>query len=394
MEEVKRPKDIKDKGNILGVRTQIKQGESISSYLIRLGTANGLYFREILSILLKERKALYAIMNHNEYRLDTVTSNYINIEYLSVITGQPKELFELSALDNLYMKLKNNNMKYKNELLNKQSTFFLCNERRFCPLCLGENPKIFYLKWQCLWVNICLKHNCNLTTKCIFCNKTQPYLHSNLSVGECCHCERRLSGSVGLHELKQSIKEVKKVDEDLKNLIKNNSNLYPHIGNFNQEKGLIISLLYANQIFWLKYSSDIYIYKEGVFLKDELRTFRDYMTNENNVKVKSGIMSLPWLFRILRRIDIDFSMFCSLEIPEIFIDTVVKYYHLEIIKKDMPTCIAKECRSFGKKAMICYQSKIEDISKDTFFEYKCRGCNKYYSYFYSKKEWGNYSKSS
>lgn len=165
---------------IFTVRPNLRTGESLWSYLLRLTSQNGIPLLSIINSI-KQWDRKY-VQRSDLHLLDIAPGSILNIEQLSNLTGQSIErLFEATFAP--LMKTFGVNQEI-------QSARFLSgmilDTYRFCPECLKE--MLYYrLLWKMAPVTACIKHDVFLVNGCPSCKKQINFVDVEY-LGVCPHC--------------------------------------------------------------------------------------------------------------------------------------------------------------------------------------------------------------
>ncbi|RAP22863.1 hypothetical protein C2W64_03422 [Brevibacillus laterosporus] len=225
------------------VRPRMKEGESLTSYILRVAMANCFDYMRILKIVNTKRnnKDIW----RRTFRFDVSADGRIDMFRLSKLLKITE--FEIQSMT--FMPLANKLIEegyYTSEqILIALPKLIEINKRCFCPLCLKEQG-YYKLLWQVKEIDMCNIHLCRLQSSCQNCMKLQPYISENLAIMQCKYCHSRLT-TQGI----QKIEDEKEINYQSDKYIKWNymlnekSRIAPRITGVSSDKIISYSILYA-----------------------------------------------------------------------------------------------------------------------------------------------------
>jgi len=169
--------------DVLPLHPEPEYLESLTSYLMRLATLNGISSVDGISALsfpLQDRRITREIADYPPVSFDQLmTVGVCNKETLRRTT-----FFHLAA-------------KFGRSALPQPISRFLSGcismHLRYCPLCLAEqNKKYYLLSWRFLAFIVCYRHKCQLLEVCEHCYALIPLFTTPFKLGYCPQCKKSL----------------------------------------------------------------------------------------------------------------------------------------------------------------------------------------------------------
>jgi hypothetical protein len=309
------------------IRPRPKDGESFTSYLIRLSNLNGFNYHSILKRFGTKR-------DRNHYSFDIYPERFLDLDEFSNQVNQNRETIIRLSFQPLLDKFVEFDAISSDNL--GLSRLIEQDHRRFCIKCLEED-KYFHLLWQVREIKVCPIHRIELTAKCNVCNREQPYISNFVINGLCHYCHSPLSERV-LDNLKTvdgiddiELQHQSPVLKDWDTLL--NPNITLHVNNqLTKDKAIALKLLYLLET---KKTTN---YKLGslVYTRKKLRAF----INDSKYVSKPQI---PETIKVVQKMGIGINEFANLEIPREFQMSVIK----EDKEQKLGPCFAPWCPSFG-----------------------------------------------
>ena len=191
-------------------------GESLGSYLCRVSQNNKIINIPSLQKLLFPDVHIRNLRNFNEFKPGNMSHFYSSLNLNS------------NMMKKTFWNLSDNFGRPKSpQVSSKFLSSLITHNRKFCPLCLGDENKIL-LVWKFNSVEICLNHEIYLINECQTCRVMIKNLPKNLSNLLCPNCNSDLRKSN--YEQNNSIKKLnqqKNIQNNFgfllqKNLIKQN----------------------------------------------------------------------------------------------------------------------------------------------------------------------------
>lgn len=229
----------------LTIRPEIKDGESLSSYLMRACRANMVLYLDLLRHVQPIRSM--DVFYRRSIRIDIMPQQKHDMKRLAMLIGQTeKSLFEMTY-DSLRLKFNHYGLYFDESFLTLMPVLLESNKRKFCTHCLEENLG-FQMLWQVRDIDVCFKHNVKLRTSCPICNHDQSYIHNNLGAYRCYHCENYLfSENQQFHEANEEYMH-QRYDE-WKYILDSKKRLFPGlVDGLDLQKTICITLIYILQL--------------------------------------------------------------------------------------------------------------------------------------------------
>jgi DNA-binding transcriptional regulator YiaG len=168
--------------DVLPIHPQPEPLESFTSYLMRLGEANGIQYPYDLGHRLFPGQNSYVIR---------ILTDHVPVSFGSV--PQQACCSETRLLATTFHHL---GRKFGRSLKGRTSSSFLhgtiAPSLRYCPLCLQQEQPYYRLPWRFLSLTSCGQHGCRLLDRCGACHQPIRLLHSTMRVGVCPSCQTPL----------------------------------------------------------------------------------------------------------------------------------------------------------------------------------------------------------
>lgn len=360
---------------MFGKRPIIKEGESLTSYLMRIGEANGIDADKIINYLCPKSKN-YKIMKRDINVLDILPHRMINSTKLFESFGISKDIIEKSTFTNIFPKFLENIFEgeytYRsviNEDLHKY-------ERYFCPQCLKEEG-VYKLLWCVKEIVICDKHKVKLDCKCNVCGTIQPYFSHSLAQFKCYNCGFLLYQQNAKIEYNEEIIEQQlNIYKQWRYLLDGEKILMKRIMGFSLEKSLIVYVLYLHDI----------LKKSGKYESEKLRNQKYLRAIKNTLKggVRTVYVSIKSLFKFIREMGLDLEQLSTIEIPPKYIKSLTSNDNCII---EFGVCQAPWCTSHDSNANIVNLDKCH-YNKDKYRNHSvCIKCLCIYGFNRDSDKW-------
>lgn len=341
------------------IRLAPKDGESFSSYLLRVCERNKVNINDFLN---SQNNYYKKFDLRNSHHLDIFPSKFINLHDISRLVGASDRLLLNCTLYSLLhyfcSKTYFTKLKGQNDTLLKY--FFNIKQRYYCTHCL-KNDIYYKLFWQFKDINICNIHLNPLTSFCSNCNKEQPYIHKKLVQASCFYCNQSLitqsNNPKKLHKLETQEKlwyfeQLCKIQESFL------------FGNFQipDFRHKIIKFLYlCNKT------------AETFNIKNLELISRDYkykLINNliNNSMVSSFDISVSLLLKVLRIRNKTIDDFQNISVPYAFLESLAEY----IEKNKSLKCLTPWCTEYNSSNLLYKVKKIRSKTHNNL--HLCLGC--------------------
>ncbi len=169
---------MRDYFDLLPVRPEPLPFESLTSYIGRLGDANGFVSRhQFVQFCFPDESSTFVheFTGLNLRPLADVTG--FSVHTLLPLTFQP-------LVRRFYPQI-------KRSTITQALIHMLVSHRRYCPQCLSEHGYDSLL-WRFNEIRGCLRHDCALVEVCPHCQQSLPYLSVVLAMHGCPHCGQDL----------------------------------------------------------------------------------------------------------------------------------------------------------------------------------------------------------
>lgn len=353
----------------LTVQPKPKPNESLSSFIVRVATENGISMftiRRYITIGAQSRYKQLPIF----HQVDWVHEN-IDMEKLSTELGVEVSDLEKYTFTPLQKYFNENGVvdipQYKVSL----SKEIITNKRRYCPICLASNG-IYKLLWQVSSISYCDEHHIALQNKCNSCGKSLPYVFETMAIHLCVHCGDSL-------KLKRYISERNEFDLGEKQRKYDDWN-YLLSGAFKQIKPNINTI--ESLAYLILYVSSVDSHKNSFnrrrvryFSLKRIKGLAAYIRNNRNVV--SFKVNLQDIFTVSRKEEISVEELFNTTVPDTFINSFF------INKKDsqIGVCLAPWCKYYksveGMReiALTADNKKTINRNRVTYRKlYACTGC--------------------
>ncbi|QIC07174.1 TniQ family protein [Brevibacillus sp. 7WMA2] len=327
------------------VRPRMRKVESLTSYILRVGTANYFDYKRILKMVNTKRnnKDIW----RRTFRFDVFVDGRIDMFRLSKLLKISEYEIQSMTFMPLVNKLIEEGHYTSEQILIALPKLIEINKRYFCPLCLKEQG-YYKLLWQVKEIDMCNIHLCRLQSSCQNCMELQPYISENLAIMQCKYCHSKLT-TQGI----QKIEDEKEINYQSEKYIKWNymlnkkSRIAPRITGVPSDKIISYSILYAANAPEEEYN----------FRKIKSKIREDYI--HRIIRFVNGEdspqhVTFPQLINILEALQISIHDFAQLKVPPIFIRSIPK--NQDTRNKH---CLTPWCSSYKTNVTM---RKIEHIS--------------------------------
>ncbi|NMM62238.1 TniQ family protein [Clostridium sp. P21] len=373
--------------DILPIRPQIKEGESLSGYLMR--SANLLYIdpKDLLKQICYEFNFHYSFSNmvgrHSYYviafRLDTLPFRFLNKDGFCYILNKFQEKVEGMTFANIFYKLGYVHDMNPNEYGCVLSNKLVGNFRRFCPKCLNEEG-IYKLLWQVREIDICDKHKLRLQDTCPKCKSKQKYYSIELSENRCCKCGEDLGKIKQCEEVRyENIETQLGYYNDWLCMLNPKIIINNPIYGLTNEQSLAAKCMYVAQNQKAYFNS----WENDILSKAITRNLA-YIFNE---KKKKHLVTLNTIFTTVRKKRISLEDFSRVKVPQSYINSLKKKDKV-VDRIDANTvCLSPWCKYYGKNLAIKEFDGYSYKRRQRFNQYVCMGCYIVYEFNQVNKCW-------
>lgn len=320
----------------LGIRFKPLPGESLSGYLMRMATANGVDVKKLTNEL--KIKSLPKTVRDRTYLFDIYPQLLVDIGKLSEWMGQPNYILEKTTFSPVVKKLFSGEdiVMPKGTVRTNISTSIVKDRRRFCSQCLKEG-RGYQLLWQVAEIEICDRHLTKLTSDCANCTTDQSYISENLSYYQC---------ETGNHDLKnqsqESVAEAEVIDQlkkydDWRFLLDPTSTFIPNIEGLNRNQCLAVLLLYITKTQKMPFSAK----SRSILSHNDIYKYRNIISQPDECNLNAD---LDHLLKIIRKSGMTVKEVAAINIPHDFLISCMDLSN----DKSTPVCLAPWCCSYRK----------------------------------------------
>ncbi|WP_078543088.1 TniQ family protein [Litchfieldia alkalitelluris] len=315
----------------LTLRPDIIEGESISSYLLRLANINKINIAQLFRLVRNEKK--YIKVGSYVEKLDFYPKDIIKIENFVSITNLPINLIDHHSFSSTIIKWFGD--KAGKIIFLKETEV---KNRKFCLSCLVETGA-YKLLWQVKEIRLCNKHLTKLKSKCDKCGHALPYVNENIALFKCCNCSALLLEQEEQIETNSFVIESQlQCYKDWK-LIQTLSSS-PKFNSINHRK-------LAAQVLYIADNNRIKLKKH------QMRRLRNIVKGKSDDRV-----TLNLLFSVLRNVGINLEEIIDIEVP---ISYLRPLFRTNVSK--LGRCLSPWCNYRGTKF------KMKRIMKSTTQRY-------------------------
>lgn len=311
--------------NKFTIRIKPYNGESLFSFIIRLGNKNGLGFLATCNLFKTSQDDYF--QSSEAGILNFVPSNHININKLSKAVGvDEKYILKTTLFFSIYTFCEDSEAeraRFVSGLLN--------NKFRYCSSCLNEK-NYHKLLWCINNIDICIEHKIKLKDKCLRCNNIL-YLEKMTTTNICPYCGFDLRSIIENEKLSSENLEFSRwITETWETLLFNK-----HRKLKNDETAMKVLYILNNyeMIF------DRNIIKINSKLYSCIETLLQHARNSLSINRK---IHFSILFRILHENNVSMEEFIDLKVPCGFVKSVMAGI---TIKKDKVSCLAPWCVNYN-----------------------------------------------
>ncbi|ETT50668.1 MULTISPECIES: TniQ family protein [Paenibacillus] len=365
----------------LTIRPEIKDGESLSSYLMRACRANMVLYLDLLRHVQPIRSM--DVFYRRSIRIDIMPQQKHDMKRLAMLIGQTeKSLFEMTY-DSLRLKFNHYGLYFDESFLTLMPVLLESNKRKFCTHCLEENLG-FQMLWQVRDIDVCFKHNVKLRTSCPICNHDQSYIHNNLGAYRCYHCENYLfSENQQFHEANEEYMH-QRYDE-WKYILDSKKRLFPGlVDGLDLQKTICITLIYILQL-QLEESPTQYRYNlvSRLLRHDFLHSILRFINDQTSPQK----VTFPQLMKILNKAKIRMIDFVEMKVPASYVNSIKS---LKVQESVIRKCLSPWCITFEKS------DALKEIPYTHFSSFKnqkfsntsiCVNCGIRYGLNMNTKQW-------
>lgn len=366
----------------LTIRPLIKEGESLSSYLMRTCQANKIDYLDLINYVQPKKTADF--LYKRSFRIDVLPQQKHDIKSLAELLGQTEKKILGMTFNSLRVNLSCSEFYTDNSFLSLMPLLMEIKLRKFCSHCLKENSG-FQKLWQIKGIEYCIKHKVKLRNSCSVCNQEQPYIQNNLGEYRCLYCEDYLfSNDQESPELIELGDDQLKIYENWKYLLKPESQILPRIINgLSLEQTVCLTVIFALQS---QIEESPTQFRSNLVSKLLRSEYLYRMLRSFNEKGPSQKITLPHLLKILKRTGISLEHFINIQVPDSYIMSI-KYRDKERASR---RCLTPWCTTY-KKADAIMQIPFNNYSYYNKERYSkasiCTNCSIRFGYKASTKEW-------
>ncbi len=354
---------------LLTVKPKPKPNESLSSFIVRVATENGISMftiRRYITTGAQSRYKQLPIFHQVDWVHENIDMGKLSTELEVEVSDLKKYTFtplQIYFNENGVVDIP----QYKASLGKE----IITNKRRYCPLCLTSNG-IYKLLWQVSSISCCNEHHIALQNKCNSCGKSLPYVFETMAVHLCVHCGDSL-------KLKRYISERNEFDLGEQQRKYNDWN-YLLSGAFQQIKPNLNTI--ESLACLILYVSSVDSHKNS-FNRRRVRYFSlrrivglaAYIRNNRNVTAYK--VNLQDIFTVCRKEEISVQELFNTTVPDTFINS------FSINKNDsqIGACLAPWCKYYKsvdrmKETTLTTDNKKRINRKGVTYRkiYACTGC--------------------
>ena len=286
---------------MLPVRVKPKENESMTSLIVRLSKVNGVDINTMYRWINNE----YLKSNSNE-GLRCLNLYEINTLSLAELINTPKESLHKCGFYNVF-KI------FASHIPFGEARFIegmIRNEYCYCPECI-KNKDYHKLFWTLSDINYCTEHEVSLLSKCPYCNTTLLYRDIE-SFDICPYCNKNLYININ--------KEI--IDDDKKNYDKWTIGSWEILLNTNN-KTIECDEAAIRVIYILNGLNNVFSnenVKNKINNQNMYEAILRYARGTNSSK---KMLHLSFIFKVLYQNRVSMDEFLNMEVPEIFIDSLM-----------------------------------------------------------------------
>ncbi|ASJ56832.1 hypothetical protein BP422_26915 [Brevibacillus formosus] len=349
------------------IRPKPIYGESLSSYLIRIGQLNQLTYIDISHLIKSDHRQ--RVHQRSSFKIDLFAQKFISSKKIDEVLNLDMSTWKSMTFSYLYEKFYD-----QAELEVSHELFFSGNmintsTRSFCPKCLKEEKGVYKLLWQVKELNVCQKHSVPLRDTCPTCGKRQPYVFDSMANAECSYCRNKLYEKKDEHA-QVSIEKQPTIYSDWEYLIDPNKKGVT-VWYKDKRRSALISLFFLAQGEKFPFARE----EIEALSADYKHSSLKYLKEKRDVK-KSYRVTLPVILKVLRKKEKNVDYFFSLQVPIDYIQSVIS----EESRYEIGTCKAPWCISYESKRSMKRISKLFLKNDNKIFgaPYICIDCNVIY----------------
>ncbi|WP_157663852.1 TniQ family protein [Sutcliffiella horikoshii] len=356
------------------IRPKIKNGESLTSYLIRISTINKVDFIDTFKKFYRNEKYV-GVLKKRIHLIDVMPNEVIDIKELGRAIGKEyDEINKYTFEPTIKLFSDDPNIQRKYYFFFMMLKLVENTNRKFCPICLHQE-KYHKLIWKVKEINFCDLHKIKLETRCMNCNTPVSFLVG--SIDKCVSCKKKIYNKKKVENLKIDENEARKY-KDWYFLLGEDGNTIELNQNFNnKEQDGCLKLLYLSLA-----RNELYQPKKSiVFTKSERNHFRSSVIN--GIKKRPF---LPYIFKVIRHPKINLALkdFFNLNVPNSFKDSLLTSNRLSY-----GNCLNSACKGYGtKKDLEKINVYYKKTSKYSNVHY-CNNCYQVYGIERKTNEWKN-----
>jgi len=315
----------------LCIRPSIIEGESISSYLMRIAKR----FKTNVSTIFEWY--MYAEQRNKIRFIDFHSCESLDIQKLSNHMNKCEESIRSSTFINLI----NSCYDEKDTTIWGLRDSFEMNKRRFCPECI--KLQCYYpLIWQVREIGICVKHNTYLEDSCPACETAIPYIADGLSEGICPRCFNHLTINSRSCIDQKELEEQQKIHEDWKYMQENSHATPFYVSDMTRGQYISAKLLYISQSFEQKLDRD-----RIPLNSNTTNRLTNYIKNVSMTDRKF-ILTLLMVRRYCRELGITAQLLYNVTVPLEFIQNISdESKKPNVTLNACGPCLAPWCTSYG-----------------------------------------------
>lgn len=307
------------------IRSYPTRGESLSSYLQRISKLNYISAHDLWRYIM--RKESHYPQSSFSASLDICPNSFIDLDLLASMLKINKDDLEYLTFIPTFKKLGVSNVRINHSRVLSNT---IEEHRKFCPKCIEEN-RVYKLIWQVKEVQYCPIHNIKLHYKCNNCDIKIAIVPSTSEIGICTSCKSDLKESVGEAYIPTSIDL--RIIEDWAFLLDPMISVSTSINTLPNEQSLSLRLLHLLH----EHENDLN--------KKEQTTLSSLMQIARSTKVKQTFVHIDTVLHFTRKFNISLSNFFTLEIPDKFIDLILRPQKRIV---DDFSCLAPWCNHYQK----------------------------------------------
>lgn len=371
--EIKEGEWPKEKIN-LTIRQTPKEGESLSSYLVRTARANSVSYLDIRRYARPEEtnkkyvSSTSCFMNQVDWQPQS-----FNVQKMGNVLGLDIVTIECMTFTPVMEKYSSN---WKQDT--KRVSLSLCKEivrdrRKLCPECVSELG-YFKLIWQVREISLCEKHLTPLISKCKHCRKKINYVFEEMGDLECPHCKMPLKNECDENEEIDYNNELEKY-KIWKFLLSTTLEIAPY-KDFNFEQSLACSLLYHSQIKdrWKGFKAISFLGR------DTAKGLATLIRNPKSTTAKKTKINLQQILKLTRKSGIGLEKLYEFKIPDQYVNSILLIHSKDDNNEDFcGPCLAPWCESYQSNQTIkeLYNTSVgKKMMKNNVLYKKLFGCTK------------------